>query len=86
MLISPLLLACCEAFTLNRLWWRVCDLGDEICRRCFGNSVNEHTQERNPQENIEPNSKAEQKAFPVMEPVFLLFFCEPYARKVRLKL
>lgn len=82
MLISPFLLACCKSFTMI-WWWRgICDFGDEICRWCFSNSIDENAKQRDTKEDVEADSKTKEEAFSIVKPALLLLFAEFYARKV----
>ncbi len=86
MLIFPLLLACCKALALGRWWWRISDLRDEICSRCFSNAINEDTKQRDSEKYVEADTETEQETFSIVKPTLLLFLCERYTREVRLEL
>lgn len=85
MLVLPSLLTLGKAVAFLWMWWWVGDLGDEICRTCFRDAVDEDTEQWDPQEDIKTNAKSEQKTLAVMEPMLFLLGSEFYAAEVWLK-
>lgn len=86
MFVSPLGLTFCEFLTGRWRWRGLSDFSDEVCSRRFGDTVNEDSQERNFQENVEANAKSKEETFSITEPSSFLILCESNPGEVRFKL
>ncbi len=86
MFVSPFGLTFGECLTVC-WWWRgISDFSDEVCSRSFGDTVDENSQERDFQENVEADAKSEEETFSITEPSSFLVFCESDSGEVGLKL
>ena len=85
-LVLPFLLTSRKTLAVCWWWRRICDLGDQICSRCLGNSVDEDAQQGDSKENVEPDTESKQEALSIVEPMFLLLFCEVYAGEIGFEL
>lgn len=86
MLVLPMYILLLEFFGLLRLWWWFGNLGDQICSRGLCDAVDEDAEQWYLQERNEGESKAEENAFSIMEPLFLLFRCVADSREVGFQL
>ena len=65
---------------------RVCDLGDQVGRGCFRDTIYEDTEKWNLEKDVKADAKAEEQTLSIMEPSTLLIFVKPYPGEVRFKL
>ena len=86
LLVLPHDLAFRKLLAVRWRWRWVCNLGDQVRCRCFCNAIDQDTQERNLEKDVEPNTEPKKYALTIMEPMLFLFFSEAYAREVRFKL
>lgn len=75
-LVAPVCLCLGEVGPLFGLRWWISDLGDQEGSRSFGNAVDEHTKQRDLQEDEETNAEPKEDALAVVEPDLLLLRCE----------
>lgn len=86
MLVPPLDLAFGELLAIRWRRRRIRNLSDQVCCRCLRNAVDQNTQKRNLQENVKADAEAEEKAFTVVEPGFLLGWSEAHAGEIGFQL
>ncbi len=86
MLVSPLLLTCCKALALSWSWRWICDFGNKICRRSFSNTIDKNPKEWRLQEEVKADTKTEQEALSIVEPLLFLLLGKSNPRKVRFEL
>ena len=86
LLIRPLDLAFRKLLAVRGRWWRICDLGDQIRCRCFRNAVDQDTQKRDLEEDVEADTESEQYTLAVMKPVLFLLFRKTDSREVGFEL
>ena len=69
-------------------WWRrwVRNLGDQVRGGRFRNAVDQDSQERYLEKDVEADTEAKEHPLTVVEPVFLLLFSELYPREVGFQL
>ena len=72
MFVGPLDLARGEFLAISWRRRRIRDLRDQVRRRCLGNTVYQDAEKRDFQKDVKADSKAEEKAFAVTKPGFLL--------------
>ena len=73
---------------LGVCWWRrwIRNLSDQICGGRFSNAIDQDSQERYLEKDVEADTEAKEHPFPVVEPVFLLLLGELYPREVGFQL
>lgn len=71
-----------ELFGFSGWWGRVSDLGDEVCRRSFCETVDKDAYEWYLNEYVEAQTKAEEYTSTVFEPQLLLIFVVAYTCEV----
>lgn len=86
MFVLPGDLAFGEPFTLGRRWWRIGDLGDEVCCGCLGHTVHKHADIGGLQHNSEGKGESKQHTFTITEPKALLLRSKLDATEVWLQL
>ena len=86
MLVLPSNLGLSKLRAFSRGWWRVGDLGNEICGRCFSDTVHQHTNKGRFENNSESKSESEQDTLTVQEPPALLVWGERDTAEVWLEL
>ena len=86
MLVPPLDLAFGELLAIRWSRWRVRNLRDQVCCRCLRDAVDQNTQKRDLQENVEADAEAKEKAFTIVKPGSLLGRSEADAREVGFQL
>ena len=86
MLVVPSHILLFEVLGLLRRWWRVGDLSDKICGRCFRDAIDEDTKERHLEEEEERNCEAVKHTGAVVEPELLLLRSVADTREVRVEL
>lgn len=86
MLIIPLDILLLELLRFLRRWRRLRDLRNKIRRRCFGDSVDEHAQERDFEKEEERDGEAVKDTGAVVEPLFLLLGSVADTGEVRVEL
>lgn len=66
------------------IWWQrwLGDLGDQICRRCFSQTIDQDTHKRDLNEYVKPKSKTKKDTRAVLEPQLLLLLVVADAREV----
>ena len=86
LLILPRHLALSKILAVCR--WRgwVRNLSDQVRGGRFSNAVDQDSQERYLEKDVEANTEAKEHPFTVVEPVFLLLFGELYPREVGFQL
>jgi hypothetical protein len=72
MLVVPSHILLFKVLGFLRRWRRVGNLGDKVCSRCFGDTVDEDTKKRHFEEEEERNCEAVKHAGAVVEPELLL--------------
>lgn len=86
MFVRPSSLSLCELVTVCRRRRWVCYFRNQVRSRCFGNTINEDTEQGNFEEDVESHPESEEQTFPIVEPTALLLLGEADACEVRLEL
>lgn len=86
MLVLPSNLRLSKLRAFSRGWWRVGDLRNEICGRCFSDTVHQNTDKGSFENNSESKSESEEHTLTVQEPPALLFWGERNTAEVWLEL
>lgn len=86
MLVRPPCLTFCKLVTVCRRWGWICYFGDKVRGGRLGNTINENSEQRNLEEDVEADTEPEEKTFPIAEPTSLLLLGEADTCKVRLEL
>lgn len=76
MLVAPVSLCLGKVGPLLGLRWWISDLSDQEGSRSLCNSIDEHTEQGNLEEDEKSNTKSEENALTVVEPDLLLLRCE----------
>ena len=84
--VSPMCLTLCNLRPLGWWRWRVGDLGDQICRGRFANSIYQNAQQRDLEKDEKANTKSEEHSFAIAKPGFLLLWGISDTGKIRLQL
>ena len=86
LLVLPFHLAFRKFLAVRRRWRRIGDLRDQISCRCFCDTVDQDSEQRDLEEDVEADAEAKQYTLPIMEPLLFLLFAEPYTREVGFEL
>ena len=86
LLILPRHLALGKILAICRWRWWVRNFSNQVRGGRFSNAVDQHSQKRYLEKDVEADSEAKEHALTVVEPVFLLLFGELYPREVGFQL
>lgn len=86
MLVRPSGLALRELLAVCWRRRRIRYFRDQVRSRCLSDTIDENSEQRDLEEDVESHTETEEKTFPITEPTSLLLLGEANACEVRLEL